>query len=635
MNIHIASKCKVQADAVSDALSPKYVIWRCESESGIDNQPIGMEMIEKGALNRLNCVPFFPCVAFETGIILTKKDTYQEISCVVLRTPIGDFHAWTPFEFFKDCPLTDVDEWKQLKKQEQKDTTLASIIAKNYKHAMFKDDWYFLTGFISRQDTLRTIFEQVWTKFVRTYESLPIIAVIVQQHNNVPFIDMQYNLLHSPLDLAKSVKHLADRLLFDTVIVADARGFLLAGEFMRQNNQIRIVMARKPGKLPSEVYTQAYEKEYGFDEICIEVDAIPENSSVIIIDDVIASGGTMRAIMKLVEGKFRSNVAAFIAPFAIERSPGKLMCNGKIPLEKVRFAQTQLILPRWGINQESENSFCHPIQIIPPSLQSFSSNRFNIRAKINWKQFNSSSNITFDGNEFKNKDVHMFLNTTNQSEMYECLSLLKILYRKDPKSIHVIIPFVEQATQDRIEYNEDCEMETLAQIDTLAKLIGKHTVRTYDIHAEQSILAFHDLRNDSIVEVLWKKFHHLHPTTIPVFGDDGAAKRFANLLKVKKTCITFRKTRGEGDIRLVETEDTTIDQQDYVIVDDLVRSGSTMHNVALYLIQNCNAKSVSALFAHAPLEPKCCKNLRIFEDKIWTSNSCPEKVPSRWVKYNF
>ena len=115
----------------------------------------------------------------------------------------------------------------------------------------------------------------------------------------------------------------------------------------------------------------------------------------------------------------------------------------------------------------------------------------------------------------------------------------------------------------------------------------------------------------------------------------GAAKRFGKLLKIGPSAVTFRKTRGLGDVRTVETEDETKDDQDYVLVDDLIRSGSTMHSVAQYLIQKRKAKSVAALFAHAPFEPQCYRNLAIFGDNIWTSNSCPEKVPSKWVKYRF
>jgi hypothetical protein len=80
---------------------------------------------------------------------------------------------------------------------------------------------------------------------------------------------------------------------------------------------------------------------------------------------------------------------------------------------------------------------------------------------------------------------------------------------------HMILAIV-----DRIEYLADGR-ETLAQVDTLGKMIGKHAVTTFDIHAEQSMFAFHNISNVSIVLKLWTDFHRVFPNTIAVFPDDG------------------------------------------------------------------------------------------------------------------
>ncbi len=634
--VHIASQKNIEMNAVIESLPHQYVVQGHHSKSNVYKQPVGMKMIEQGALNRLDSVLFLPCIAFETGMVLAQDGCYYDISCAILRTHLGDFHAWS-LNMLQKCPSEYVADWLHLPETERQDIMLGVIIAdKLYWSAVsspmtfhdFARDWYMLFGEHSRQDILANIFTTVWTEFVHTRQMMPILDTKIVQYNSVPFIDIQHNLLQQPMDLNKAMRHLSNRLLFDTVIVADARGFLLAGEFMKE--QIRVVMARKLGKLPTNVHKASYSKEYGEDEICIEVDAIPPNSHVIIVDDILATGGTMYAIKELVEEKFNSTVVAFIAPFAIETTPGTLLCN-KIPLNKIRFAQTQNKLPIWEYKKpvfdDDDN-----IVIIPPSLHTFSPPTY--RANVHWNKFHSSSNIMFDGNEFQDKHIKMFINVTNEMELYESLSLLKILYRKDPKSISVVVPFTEQGTQDRIEYDND-GMETLAQSDTLAKMFGKQKVTTFDLHAEQSIFAFHDLRNLSIVKELWNMYHNLHPNTIPVFPDDGAAKRFGKLLNVSKKCITFRKTRGEGDIRNVETEDETKAQQDYVIIDDLVRTASTMNSVAQYLLNKRDAKSVAILFAHAPFEPRAAKHLQIFGNNIWTSNSCPSKVPSQWVKYTF
>ena len=62
-----------------------------------------------------------------------------------------------------------------------------------------------------------------------------------------------------------------------------------------------LVLIRKPGKLPSETINQDYKLEYGVDSIEIHVDAIEKNESVLIVDDLIATGGTAEAAVKLVQ----------------------------------------------------------------------------------------------------------------------------------------------------------------------------------------------------------------------------------------------------------------------------------------------------------------------------------------------
>ena len=66
--------------------------------------------------------------------------------------------------------------------------------------------------------------------------------------------------------------------------------------------------APKPGKLPREVYSQTYALEYGTDELQIHVDAIGPDDVVLIVDDLVATGGTAEAQVKLIE-QFGAKVA--------------------------------------------------------------------------------------------------------------------------------------------------------------------------------------------------------------------------------------------------------------------------------------------------------------------------------------
>lgn len=84
------------------------------------------------------------------------------------------------------------------------------------------------------------------------------------------------------------------------VVGVESRGFPLGGILAAELNA-GFVMARKPGKLPGEVTEQEYAKEYGTDKICMTSDAINGDDIVLIHDDLLATGGSMRAVYDLVQ----------------------------------------------------------------------------------------------------------------------------------------------------------------------------------------------------------------------------------------------------------------------------------------------------------------------------------------------
>lgn len=86
----------------------------------------------------------------------------------------------------------------------------------------------------------------------------------------------------------------------DVVVGIEARGFL-AGLVTAQRLGVGFVAARKPGKLPGETLSVAYELEYGSDTLEIQAGALTTGERVLIVDDVIATGGTAAAAVNLVE----------------------------------------------------------------------------------------------------------------------------------------------------------------------------------------------------------------------------------------------------------------------------------------------------------------------------------------------
>jgi adenine phosphoribosyltransferase len=106
---------------------------------------------------------------------------------------------------------------------------------------------------------------------------------------------------HEGLDAA--VRGLADvtrDLRVDVVIGAEARGFLL-GPALARELDAGFVLARKPGKLPHETVRAEYVLEYGVDALELHSDAVSAGSRVLVHDDLLATGGTAKALCELVE----------------------------------------------------------------------------------------------------------------------------------------------------------------------------------------------------------------------------------------------------------------------------------------------------------------------------------------------
>ncbi len=84
------------------------------------------------------------------------------------------------------------------------------------------------------------------------------------------------------------------------IVGPDARGFI-TGAPVAANLKLGFIPVRKPGKLPREVLTYDYELEYGKNTLCMHKDAVVKGDKVVIMDDLLATGGTMEATIKLVE----------------------------------------------------------------------------------------------------------------------------------------------------------------------------------------------------------------------------------------------------------------------------------------------------------------------------------------------
>lgn len=110
-------------------------------------------------------------------------------------------------------------------------------------------------------------------------------------------------LLAAPRALQGAIDRLAahyrDRNV-DVVAAVEARGFLFAAPLALALRK-PLVPLRKPGKLPHQTHTLQYELEYGSAELQVHIDAVRHGANVLLLDDLLATGGTMRAGCRLVE----------------------------------------------------------------------------------------------------------------------------------------------------------------------------------------------------------------------------------------------------------------------------------------------------------------------------------------------
>ncbi len=121
-------------------------------------------------------------------------------------------------------------------------------------------------------------------------------------------------LLNNPQGLRYTIDSLTQKcqdanLQPDYIVGMESRGFIF-GTPLAYHLDAGFVPVRKPGKLPAEVHSIEYELEYGTDKLEIHQDAIAPNAKVLIVDDLIATGGTAKATADLLD-KFGSQVLGF------------------------------------------------------------------------------------------------------------------------------------------------------------------------------------------------------------------------------------------------------------------------------------------------------------------------------------
>ena len=152
------------------------------------------------------------------------------------------------------------------------------------------------------------------------------LAPLIRNVPDFPKAGIQFKDITTLLQNAEAFKYVIDgwKQRYDgeqlsAIVGADARGFIFGGA-LAYAMKLPFIPVRKKGKLPAETISEDFELEYGTDTLEIHVDAVQEGDRVVLIDDLLATGGTMAAMANMVE---RLGAEIVEIAFVIELPPLK------------------------------------------------------------------------------------------------------------------------------------------------------------------------------------------------------------------------------------------------------------------------------------------------------------------------
>jgi adenine phosphoribosyltransferase len=183
-------------------------------------------------------------------------------------------------------------------------------------------------------DTITTLEEcqKLLTSEIKTFPDWP--------EKGVNFKDVQ-SILYNP-ELALLTSHYLQEILpkqngdflFNKILCFDARGFLFGFDLVKAS-KTPMILARKPGKLPGEIISQTFEKEYGLDEIQVQKGLIIPGDKVLIHDDLLATGGTAGAAAEIIL-KCGAEIAGFNFIMDLSFLPGRKVLQNYVDDSKIK-----------------------------------------------------------------------------------------------------------------------------------------------------------------------------------------------------------------------------------------------------------------------------------------------------------
>jgi adenine phosphoribosyltransferase len=414
---------------------------------------------------------------------------------------------------------------------------------------------------------------------------------------------------------------------YDIVCGLDARGFIIATAIQNLFD-IPQVMIRKQSKLPGEKYTYEYKKEYGSDILELEVDSIKSGQRVLIVDDLMATAGTLVAASNLVE-QAGGIVSGIMVLIEFSDLNGRRKISDSYPFTSIHSLfcldstnDTQVLSSEVRVPNQIKkfrptvypNCDNLPVLMWHHTVESFAKKMLqvsNVRASyINWNYFPDGwPNITFEPSvTLVNKDLIFVMNISKKEIFAEQLAILVALPRQLINSLTIVVPYLGPATHERVDYSGQ-----LATVEPILKILsscipmtktGPPIIRIFDIHALQIRFYTNDsvtMKLMSAIPVLIEYLKTKKERYVIAYPDDGAHKRFKYFFE-DYTQVICSKIR-DGDTRKIIIRESinwpeSTKFENVIIIDDLVQSGETLL-VCAEALKTLGFTNISAYVTHA------------------------------------
>lgn len=424
--------------------------------------------------------------------------------------------------------------------------------------------------------------------------------------------------------------------LAPTLLLAlDSRGYFV-GSWLADALGVPLVALHKLGSAlkaaPRDtLIVQEFDLEYKKGEaIALQRGSIPAGARILLVDDVLATGGTMAAAALLVK-RVQPDCTVVGNVVLLQLMGLTVMTDSAIPCISLFAVPPHMTGPMDVASASLSKAtapFCphpddkraalmwHPsMESIARSLLKAMPNKLR-ESPVRWEEFPDTwPNVHFEHRStLEGRDVIFLASFHDKALIVEQVSLMIAVPRQVIKSMRVFIPYFGPATMERVAVEGD-----LATAETLAKMCsaclpgtqgGPPILTFFDVHALCERFYFDDRATvvfESALSLI-EKWIIANSATV-IFPDEGAFKRLYLRFKGKSPMLVCSKVRGEGDARKIVIGQAYPDHaygpgidiyaQPAIIIDDLVQSGSTLAECAVAIRASHSFASINAFVTHA------------------------------------